>query len=79
MTGYNKDTLQEQLDKRVTFQMFFAEAPKINPNIALIKGTICGVKVEEITDDITKKVRYLDKLIDELAKGKTMQKILRTE
>ena len=77
LTGYNKQTLQKQIDKKVDFETFFAEAPKMNPNVSKITGVICGYRVEEIEDPLMQKVRYLDKLIDELAKGKTMEKILR--
>ena len=77
LTGYNKQTLQQQIDKKVDFETFFAQAPQINPNVSKITGIICGYRVEEIEDKLMQKVRYLDKLIDELAKGKTMEKILR--
>ena len=77
LTGYNKRTLQKQIDKKTDFETFFAEAPAINPNVSKITGVICGYRVEEIEDKLMQKVRYLDKLIDELAKGKTMEKILR--
>ena len=77
LCGYDKETLQKQLDKQIDFETFFKEAPCINPNASLIKGAICGVRVEEIEDPLMQKIRYLDKLIDELAKGKSMDKILR--
>jgi hypothetical protein len=77
LTGYNATTLQQQIDRKVDFQTFFAEAPMIHPNASLITGVICGYRVEDIADDLVQKVRYLDKLIDELAKGKAMEKILR--
>ena len=77
LTGYNKKTLQQQLDKKNDFQTFFAEAPQLNPNAAKITGMICGYRVEEIEDELIQKMRYLDKLIDELAKGRKMEKILR--
>jgi hypothetical protein len=77
LTGYNKKSLQEHLDKRTDFETFFIKAPKINPNASKITGVICGYRVEEIEDPLMQKIRYLDKLIDELAKGKTMEKILR--
>lgn len=77
LTGYNKQTLQEQLDKRTDFETFFAQAPALNPNVSKITGVICGYRVEAIEDKLIQKVRYLDKLIDELAKGKAMEKILR--
>jgi len=77
LTGYNKQTLQQQIDKKSDFETFFAEAPQINPNVSKITGVICGYRVEEIEDKLMQKVRYLDKLVDELAKGKIMEKILR--
>jgi len=77
LTGYNKQTLQQQIDKKSDFETFFAEAPKINPNASKITGVICGYRVEEIEDKLIQKMRYLDKLVDELAKGKKMEKILR--
>jgi len=79
LTGYNKDSLQKQLSKDVDVRTFFDQAPSINPNATLIKGVICNVRVEDIEDPLMKKIRYLDKLIDELAKGKKMEKILRKE
>jgi len=78
LTGYNAKTLQQQIDKKVTFETFFNEAPQINPNASKITGVICGYRVEELEDPIVQKTRYLDKLIDELAKGKKMEKILRS-
>lgn len=78
LTGYNKKTLQKQLDTKVNFETFFDEAPKLNPSAKKITGVICGYRVEEIEDKLVQKARYLDKLIDELAKGKAMEKILRT-
>lgn len=77
LTGYNKKTLQQQIDKKSDFETFFAQAPQLNPNVSKITGLICGYRVEEIEDKLMQKVRYLDKLIDELAKGKKMEKILR--
>lgn len=77
LTGYDRKALQKQVDKKVDFETFFAEAPQMNPNTSKIKGVICGYRVEEIEDPLMRKIRYLDKLIDELAKGKTMEKILR--
>lgn len=77
LTGYDERTLQEQIDRKTDFETFFTEAPRIHPNVSKITGVICGYRVEEIKDDIVQKVRYLDKLIDELAKGKAMEKILR--
>lgn len=76
LTGYNKQTLQEHLDKKTDFETFFTKA-KINPNVSKITGVICGYRVEEIEDKLMQKIRYLDKLVDELAKGKSMEKILR--
>jgi hypothetical protein len=77
LTGYGNAGLQEQIRKDSDFGIFFAEAPAIHPNSSLIKGLICGVRVEDIEDALVQKVRYLDKLIDELAKGKTLEKIFR--
>jgi len=77
LTGYNKQSLQKQIDTKVDFETFFAQAPQLNPNVSKITGVICGYRVEEIEDKLMQKVRYLDKLIDELAKGKAMEKILR--
>jgi hypothetical protein len=77
LTGYDKHTLQHQIDTRTDFETFFAQAPQINPNVSKITGVICGYRVEEIEDKLIQKMRYLDKLIDELAKGKAMEKILR--
>ena len=77
LTGYTQAALEEQLEKRTDFTTFFRDAPNMNPGRALIKGTICGVKIEEITEPLMREIRYMDKLIDELAKGKTMEKILR--
>ena len=78
LTGYTKAGLAKQIEKRTSFREFFEKAPKINPNASLIKGVVCGIRVEEIEDPLMQKIRYLDKLIDELAKGKRMDKILRT-
>lgn len=77
LTGYDAESLQKHIDEKTDFETFFAEAPKMNPNVAQIKGTICGYQIEEIEDELMRKIRYLDKLIDELAKGKAMEKILR--
>jgi hypothetical protein len=77
LTGYDEATLQGQIDKRADFETFFAEAPLMNPNASKITGVICGYRVEEIEDKLMQKVRYLDKLVDELAKGRKMEKILR--
>ena len=76
LTGYTPKKLQQQIDKKVDMETFFAEA-KLNPNASKITGVICGYRVEEIEDKLIQKIRYMDKLIDELAKGKTMEKILR--
>ncbi len=78
LTGYSQQELDAQLEKQTDFQTFLTEAPQLNPARALIKGVICGVRVEDIEDPIMQGVRYLDKLVDELAKGKAMEKILRT-
>jgi len=77
LTGYDQAGLQRQIDQGADFRTFFAEAPAIHPNAALIQGVICGVRVEEIEDPLMQKIRYMDKLVDELAKGRKMEKILR--
>jgi hypothetical protein len=77
LTGYDQAGLQQQIKKENDLETFFAQAPAVHPNSAVIKGVVCGVRVEEIEDPLMQKIRYLDKLIDELAKGKTMEKILR--
>ena len=77
LTGYSEPALQQQLQLGTDFETFFAQAPGINPGSSLIKGVVCGVRVEEVEDPLMRKIRYLDKLIDELAKGKSMEKILR--
>ena len=77
LTGFSQKSLQQQIDKRNDFETFFAQAPQLNPNVSKITGVICGYRVEEIEDKLMQKIRYLDKLIDELAKGKKMEKILR--
>ena len=77
LTGYSQSALEQQLAQRSDFETFFAQAPGINPKVALIKGIVCGVRVEEVDDPLMRNIRYLDKLIDELAKGKSMEKILR--
>lgn len=79
LTGYGGKALEAQLHKKTDVETFFAKAPKLNPSRALIKGVVCGVRVEEIEEPIMREIRYLDKLIDELAKGKAMKKILRQE
>ena len=77
LTGYDFKTLQHHIDSKTNIENFFAQAPQLNPNVSKITGVICGYRVEEIEDPLMQKVRYLDKLIDELAKGKAMEKILR--
>ncbi|WP_416807136.1 DUF2200 domain-containing protein [Bacillus safensis] len=77
LTGYSPEELQEQIDKQIDMETFFTEAPELHPSRSLIKGVICGVRVEDIEEETMKNIRYLDKLIDELAKGKKMEKILR--
>jgi len=77
LTGYNQAELLNQIEQGNDLETFFAQAPALNPNSALIKGVVCGIRVEEIEDPLMQKIRYLDKLIDELAKGKAMDKILR--
>ena len=77
LTGYDAAGLQRQIKQENDFATFFAQAPAMHPNCALIKGVVCGVRVEEVEDPLMQKIRYLDKLIDELAKGKAMEKILR--
>lgn len=78
LTGYDKTTLEKHIHEKTDFETFFNEAPKINPNVSKITGVICGYRVEDIEDELMQKIRYLDKLIDELARGKKMEKILRT-
>jgi hypothetical protein len=78
LTGYSEKELQRQLARKADFETFFAEAPALHPNSALIKGVVCGIRVEEVEDPLMKKIRWLDKLIDELARGKAMDKILRS-
>lgn len=78
LTGYNQQELEEQLNKQTDFETFFKDAPALNPSRTLIKGLICGIRVEDIQDPTMREIRYLDKLIDELAKGKAMEKILRS-
>lgn len=79
LTGYSQEELLSQLEKGINFETFFNEAPKMNPSRSLIKGVVCGVRVEDIEEPTMKEIRYLDKLIDELAKGKKMEKILRSD
>ena len=78
LTGYSQKKLQAQLDREVDFEAFFAEAPELNPDRSLIKGVVCGVRVEDVEEPLMREIRYLDKLIDELARGKAMDKILRS-
>lgn len=78
LTGYDEQGLQSQINREADFETFFAEAPQINPNASKITGVICGVRVEEIEDSLMQKIRWLDKLVDELAKGKPMEKVLRS-
>jgi hypothetical protein len=79
LTGYSQEELEAQLEKQTDFETFFVEAPKLNPSRTLIKGVVCGVRVEDIEEPTMQEIRYLDKLIDELAKGKAMDKISRTK
>lgn len=77
LTGYSQDELEARIEKQADVETFFAEAPNMNPSRALIKGVVCGVRVEEIEEPLMREIRYMDKLIDELARGKAMEKILR--
>jgi hypothetical protein len=77
LTGYDEKGLQQQIDQQIDFENFFAQAPQIHPNVSKITGVICGYRVEDIEDELMQKIRYLDKLVDELAKGKAMERILR--
>lgn len=77
LTGYNEEALANIIENKTNFETFFDKAPRLNPNVSKITGVICGYRVEEIEDELMQKVRYLDKLVDELAKGKSMEKILR--
>lgn len=77
LTGYNKQSLQKQIDKKSDLETFFAEAPKMNSNASKITGVICGYRIEDIKEPLMQKIRYMDKLVDELAKGRAMEKILR--
>ena len=77
LTGYEGKALERAIDTKVDFETFFAEAPRMNPNVGLITGVVCGVRVEDVADPFMQKIRYLDKLVDELAKGKKMESILR--
>ena len=78
LTGYTKAGLAKQIEKRTSLREFFDKAPNLNPNVHLIKGTVCGIRVEDIEDPLMQKIRWMDKLVDELAKGKKMEKILRS-
>lgn len=78
LTGYTQEELEKQIEQKHDFETFFEQAPALNPNCSLIKGVVCGVRVEEVADPLMQKIRFLDILIDELARGKAMQKILRT-
>lgn len=77
LTGYDQAGLQEQIEQEHDFETFFAQAPEMHPNTSLIQGVVCGVRVEDVEDPLMQKIRYLDKLVDELARGKAMEKILR--
>ena len=77
LTGYSQEEMEQQIELENNFETFFAEAPQLNPNVSLIKGVVCGVRVEDVEDPLMRKVRYLDKLIDELARGKALDKVLR--
>ncbi|MEQ9168323.1 MAG: DUF2200 domain-containing protein [Fulvivirga sp.] len=77
LTGYDQQALQKQIDEKIDFETFFEQAPQLNPNVSKITGVICGYRVEEIEDELMQKIRYMDKLMDELAKGKAMERILR--
>lgn len=79
LTGYTQKGLEKQIEQRTSFEAFFAKAPKLNPNRKLITGVICGMRVEEIKEPLMQEIRYLDKLVDELARGKAMEKILREQ
>lgn len=78
LTGYDQAGLEKQIDSRTSFREFFDNAPKLNPYASLIKGVVCGIRVEDVEDPLMQKIRFLDKLVDELAKGKKMEKILRS-
>jgi hypothetical protein len=77
LTGYTQDQLQQTIENKTTFEDFFAQVPQLNPNVSKITGVICGYRVEDIAEPLMQKIRYMDKLVDELAKGKAMEKILR--
>jgi hypothetical protein len=78
LTGYDRAGLEQQIERKTDFETFFAEAPAMNPNSSLITGVVCGVRVEEVADPLMKRIRQLDKLVDELAKGKALAKVLRS-
>jgi hypothetical protein len=78
LTGYTPQALAEQIGRKTDFETFFAEAPALHPNVGKITGVVCGVRVEEVEDPLMRKIRYLDKLVDELAKGRSMEKVLRS-
>jgi hypothetical protein len=78
LTGYTPQALAEQIGRKTNFETFFAEAPALHPNVGKITGVVCGVRVEEVEDPLMRKIRYLDKLVDELAKGRPMEKVLRS-
>ena len=78
LTGYGQEELEAQLDRQTDFETFFADAPQMNPSRALITGVVCGVRVEDVQEPTMREIRYLDKLVDELARGKAMEKILRS-
>lgn len=78
LTGYDRAGLEKVLDDKTDFESFYADAPRLNPDRALIKGVVCGVRVEEVEEELMREIRYLDKLIDELARGRAMEKILRS-
>ncbi len=78
LTGHNAKTLQQQIDRKNDLETFFKEVPKLNPNVSKITGVICGYRVEDIEDRLMQKIRYMDKVVDELAKGKAIEKILRS-
>src|SRR3982750_3063352 len=78
LTGYSEEEMEAQLERQTDFESFFREAPQLNPSRALIRGVVCGVRIEDIEEPTMREIRYLDKLVDELAKGKAMEKILRT-
>ncbi len=77
LTGYSQRQLEQQIERGVSLETFFAEAPALHPNSSLIRGVVCGIRVEDVEDPLMRKIRYMDKLVDELAKGKAMEKILR--